>query len=90
MFPFHGTAGPPVRRRVSDLTPDAEEGVDEAADVHVGLPDEALAPVALTHLRLIRVDQQVPVPVRHDEAQVCVVHHERCAVRLQRLHILQS
>ncbi len=57
--------GLPVDARVRHATPDAEEGVNVDAGVEVAASQEALPALTLAHLRLVRVQQQVLVPVRH-------------------------
>ena len=44
---------------------DPEESIDVYADVEVTPAQQPLSALTLPHLRLIRVDQQVPVSVRH-------------------------
>ncbi len=50
---------------VGETTPDAEEGVHVHAGVKVASAQQALTALTLPRLRLVRVDQQVLVPVRY-------------------------
>ena len=50
---------------IRQSAPDPEEGVDVHADVEVTAAKQPLSALTLPHLRLVRVDQQVLVSVRH-------------------------
>ena len=50
--------------------PDPEEGVDVHADVEVAPAQQPLSALTLTHLWLVRVDQQVFVSVRHYKQKI--------------------